>query len=253
VTTPDPRGAEDGGFESTSWTVVANAADPASPRARQALGELCRSYWYPLYVYVRRRGYSADRAEDLTQAFFTDLLARGSIGAADRSRGRFRTFLLAALEHFLANTHDRERRIKRGGGVMLLSIDARDAEDRYLREPAHGMTPERLYQRRWALTLLDRTLKRLEREMSAPRQRALFERLKPTLMGTPDGQSHADVGAALGLNEGAVRVAAHRLRKRYRALLHDEIAQTVADPGAVEEEINELFLALRPEAGAGSA
>jgi RNA polymerase sigma-70 factor (ECF subfamily) len=232
--------------------MVANAADPASPLARQALGELCRSYWYPLYAFVRRRGYSPDRAEDLTQAFFTELLARGSIRVADRSRGRFRTFLLGALGHFLANTHDWEHRLKRGGGVKFRSIDSRDAEDRYLREPAHEMTPERLFDRRWALTLLDRTLNRLEREMSDRRKRTLFEQLKPTLMGTTSDQSYAAVGAALGLTEGAVRVAAHRLRKRYRALLHDEIAQTVSDPGAVEEEINDLFLALRPEAGAGS-
>jgi RNA polymerase sigma-70 factor (ECF subfamily) len=231
--------------------MVANAGDPASPEARQALGELCRSYWYPLYAFVRRRGYSPDRAEDLTQAFFTDLLARGSIAAVDRSRGRFRTFLLAALEHFLANTQDWERRLKRGGGVKLLSIDSRDAEDRYLREPAHDMTPERLFERRWALTLLDRTLNRLGREMSAPSKRALFEQLKPTLTGALSDQSYAEVGAALGLTEGAVRVAAHRLRKRYRALLHDEIVHTVADPGTVEDEINDLFLALRSEAGAG--
>jgi RNA polymerase sigma-70 factor (ECF subfamily) len=238
-------------FESTRWTLIARATNPDSPLAQQALEELCRAYWYPLYAFIRRRGHPPDRAEDLTQSFFADILSRGSIGRADRSRGRFRTFLLGALNHFLANTRQRAGRAKWGGKVKHVSLDVRDAEDRYVHEPAHGLTPERLFERRWALTVLDRALERLEREMKSQGKRALFQHLKPSLTGDLDQLSHAEIGAALNMNEGAVRVAAHRVRKRYRELLRDEVAQTVDDPADIAEEIRELFVAVRFEGGPG--
>jgi RNA polymerase sigma-70 factor (ECF subfamily) len=232
-------------FETTSWSVIAKAADPTSPERKQALTELCQAYWYPLYAFVRRHGYPPDAAEDLTQGFFADLLSRSALQMADPARGRFRSFLLAALEHFLANQRKREKRRKRGGGVVHFSIDFRDAEGRYRREPAHFATPERLFMRRWALTLLDLVFQRLESEMGAQDRSQLFKSLKPALIGGPVEGGYAELGAAMGMTEGAARLAAHRLRQRFRTLLNEEITRTIADPGAVDEEINQLFLALR--------
>jgi RNA polymerase sigma-70 factor (ECF subfamily) len=237
----DPSAAR---FTSTSWTVVAQAREPNSPAARQALAALCQAYWYPMYAFVRRRGHSAHEAEDLTQGFFADLLARDSLKEVDPSRGKFRSFLLAALQHFLSNQRDRDQRLKRGGKLPHLSLDFHDAETRYQREPGHVETAERLFQRRWALTLLARVLEGLEREVNNENKGPLFERLKPTLMGESDTASYAQIGAELGMSAGAVKVAAHRLRKRFRALLQEEISRTLADPGDFQEEINELFLAL---------
>jgi RNA polymerase sigma-70 factor (ECF subfamily) len=231
-------------FTSTSWTVVAQAREPNSPEARQALAALCQAYWYPMYAFVRRRGHSAHEAEDLTQGFFADLLARDSLKEVDPSKGKFRSFLLAALQHFLSNQRDRDQRLKRGGKIPHLSLDFHEAENRYQREPGHVETPERLFQRRWALTLLARVLEELECEVNCEHKGPLFERLKPTLMGESDAASYAQIGTALGMSAGAVKVAAHRLRKRFRALLQEEISRTLADPGDFQEEINELFLAL---------
>jgi RNA polymerase sigma-70 factor (ECF subfamily) len=246
VTQPDPEVMADGAqFASTCWTIVANAADPGSPQVRQALAQLCQAYWYPLYAFVRWRGYPPEQAEDLTQEFFADLLSRGTLGAADPAKGRFRAFLLRSLENFLANHRVRERRFKRGGGVKHFSIDLCNAEGRYRLEPAHEATAERLFERSWALTLLDLVLDRLERTMSEQGKGDLFRRLKPTLAGGPEAVSYIEIGAALGMTDGAVRVAAHRLRKGYRTILNEEIARTIADPAEVDEEIKDLFLALR--------
>jgi RNA polymerase sigma-70 factor (ECF subfamily) len=240
----DPGDTEAARFATTRWTVVAHAKDQDTPEARQALADLCQAYWYPLYAFLRRRGHSPHEAEDLTQGFFTDLLARDSLKGVDPTKGKFRSFLLAALQNFLANRRDWDRRIKRGGKIPHLSLDFRDAERCYGREPAHEATPERLFDRRWALTLLEHVLERLEREVNRESKGPLFERLKPSLMGESDAASYAQIGAELGMTEGAVRVAAHRLRKRYRALLHEEIARTLADPGDFAQEIKDLFQAL---------
>jgi len=245
VSGSDPSSASDSGrFATTCWTIVVQAKDQRSPQAQQALAELCRAYWYPLYVFLRRRGYQPDQAEDLTQGFFADLLSRDFLKTVDPAKGRFRTFLLASLEHFLANRHDWERRVKRGGKVHHISIDLRGAEGRYLREPAHEATPERLFERRWTLTLLDHVLDRLECEMILKGKGGLFERLKPALMGAHDEATYALVGKDLGKTESAIRADAFRLRKRFRALIYEEIARTVADPSQVDDEINALFLTL---------
>ena len=245
VSGSDPSSTSDGGrFTTTCWTVIVQARDQGSPQAHQALAELCRAYWYPLYVFLRRRGYQPDQAEDLTQGFFADLLSRDFFKTVDPAKGRFRTFLLASLEHFLANRRDWERRVKRGGKVHHVSIDLRNAEGRYLREPAHEATPERLFERRWTLTLLDHVLDRLECEMILKGKGGLFERLKPALMGAHDEATYALVGKDLGKTESAIRVDACRLRKRFRALMYEEIARTVADPSQVDDEINALFLTL---------
>jgi RNA polymerase sigma-70 factor (ECF subfamily) len=231
-------------FATTHWSLIL-AARGSSPEARAALEELCRRYWYPLYAYIRRRGHTADAAQDLTQELFARLLERDDLAALDPARGRFRAFLLTACRHFLANEHDRARTLKRGGGRRILALDLGDADRRYAAEPGHEQTPERLFERRWALTLLDQVLRVLRQRYEAAGQADLFERLKGTLTGAADG-AYAEAAAALGMTEGAVKVAAHRLRQRYRALLRDEIAQTVADPDEVDDEVRTLFQALAP-------
>jgi RNA polymerase sigma-70 factor (ECF subfamily) len=241
---PDSPGPQTGRFHTTRWDDVLAARNPAAAGAREALAELCRAYWYPLYAYVRRKGYPREQAEDLTQGFFSDGLGRDFLRGADPARGRFRSFLLTCFENYLRNEHQRQMRVKRGGRVAIVSIDAGDAETRYRREPAHVATAERLYDRRWALTVLDRTLDRLEREMAERGKGPLYERLKPALLGDSDAVGYARVASELGMTEGAVKVAAHRLRERLGALIREEIAATVADPAAIDDEIRDLFSAL---------
>jgi RNA polymerase sigma-70 factor (ECF subfamily) len=212
--------------------------------AREALAELCASYWYPVYAFIRRQGHEPDEAQDLTQAFFAHLLEKGTLAAADPSRGRFRSFVRTACAHFLADERDRGRARKRGGDQIVLSIDARDAEGRYLREPAHNLTPERLFERTWVLTVLEHVLQRLGREYEKAGQAALFEQLKSVLTAGSYSVTYATFAARLGMTAGAVQVAAHRLRRRYRAILLDEIATTLDDPAGVEDEIQELFALL---------
>jgi RNA polymerase sigma-70 factor (ECF subfamily) len=223
--------------------MIVAARDGETAQAKAALAELCRAYWYPLYAYIRHQGHPADRAEDLTQEFFARLLEKDSLGMVDPEKGKFRSFLLAACRHFLANQHDHDRARKRGGGRRPLSIDFRDADGRYAHEPGHGETAERLFERRWALALLDQVLARLRGEYEAAGKGRLFECLKGRLTGDAGGP-HARTAAELGLSEGAVKVAVHRLRKRYRELLREEIAHTVDDPAQVEDEIRALFAAL---------
>jgi RNA polymerase sigma factor (sigma-70 family) len=233
---PDRSGSRAGRFHTTRWDDVLAARDPAAPWAREALAEFCRAYWYPLYAYVRRKGYPREQAEDLTQGFFSEGLARDFLRAADPARGRFRSFLLTAFENYVKNEHQRRKRVKRGGRVATVSIDAGDAaEDRYRREPADIATPERLYDRRWALTLLGRSLDRLERTMADRGNGTLFDGA---------AAAYAAVAAELGMTEGAVKVAAHRLRERLRGIIREEVAATVSDPAEIDEEIRDLFSAL---------
>jgi RNA polymerase sigma-70 factor (ECF subfamily) len=230
-------------FQTTRWSLVAAAGNGGSPAARQALGELYQSYWYPLYAYIRRRGHGPEAARDLTQEFFTRLLESEGLAAVDRGRGRFRSFLLAACQHFLANEHDRAVALKRGGGRPVLPLDFGDADARYQREPAHEATPERLFERRWALALLASVLDRLSAEYQSANKGPVFEVLKTYLTGDR-GQSYGEAARVLGMTEGAVKVAVHRLRARYREVLRDEIGQTLDDPAAVDDEIRALFAAL---------
>jgi RNA polymerase sigma-70 factor (ECF subfamily) len=233
-------------FASTHWSVVVAARRRSSPESREALATLCRAYWYPLYAFVRRQGYSAADAQDLTQGFFARLLQKQFLAAVEREKGKFRSFLLAAMKHFLANERDRARAQKRGGGaiVSLETLDFETAESRYRREPAHNVTAERIFERRWALTLLDRVLDRLVAEYAVAGKALLFEQLKDCLTAPDSARSYAELAATLAMTEGAVKVAVHRLRRRYRELLRDEIAQTVADPREVDDEIRQLFAAL---------
>ncbi len=240
---PKPAGQ----FATTHWSVVLAAGDVASPGSRRALAALCEAYWFPLYAFARRLGRQPDDASDLTQAFFARLLEKGYLRAADPSRGRFRSFLLAAFKHFLAREHDRATALKRGGGKHPISLDLASAEGRYRLEPASGLTPERAYERRWALTLLDRVIGRLRDESAASGKGGLFDRLKVFLTGESDSPTHRQVAAELGMTEGAVKVAVHRLRRRFRELVLDEIGRTVDGPAEVEDELRHLFEALRPE------
>jgi RNA polymerase sigma-70 factor (ECF subfamily) len=231
-------------FPTTHWSQVVAAGDRAAPEARDALAELCRAYWYPLYAFIRRKGHGPDDAQDLAQDFFATLLVNNTLAAADRDKGRFRSFLMAACAHYLSNRRDRCKAVKRGGGRVFVPIDGRDAEGRYGHEPAHELTAERLFERRWALTLLERVLGALETEMVAAGKARLFAALRPALAGQTDTATYRTLAAELGLSPGALKVAAHRLRSRYRELLREEVAATVADPTEVEEEIAALLAVL---------
>jgi RNA polymerase sigma factor (sigma-70 family) len=230
-------------FVTTRWTVVLAAGRKSSPQSDQALEELCRAYWYPLYAYVRRHGHSREEAEDLTQAFFARFLEKNYLEGLSRERGRFRAFLLASLKHFLANEWDRANRQKRGGQATLLSLDWESAETHYHLEPADMLSPDRLYDRAWAVALLEKVINRLRQECEAAGQGALFEQARTFLTLDKGAIPYSEAAAALGMEAGAVRVAVHRLRRRYRELLREEIAQTLSEPGQVEEEMRALFSA----------
>ena len=230
-------------FATTHWTVVLAAGRRSTPQSDRALEELCRTYWYPLYAYVRRQGHSKEDAEDLTQGFFARFLERNYLEGLSSEKGRFRAFLLAALKHFLANEYDRAGRQKRGGGVPALSLNWQDAEARYRIDPADQLSPDRLYDRAWAMTLLEQVIARLREECAAEGKAAAFDQLKPFLMFGKGDIPYAQAAASLCMNEGAARVAVHRLRGRYRELLRLEIAQTLSDPADLDEELRALFLA----------
>lgn len=231
-------------FATTRWSLVRLAARNDTTRAQRALSSLCEAYWYPLYAYVRRQGHSPHDAQDLTQEFFARLLESNSLAKLDRERGRFRAWLLASLKHFLANEWDRARAAKRGGGLHLVSLDEATAEERYKLEPADELSADRIFERRWAMMLLDTVLGALEREYAAGGKSALFDKLKPCLAGSRESQPYAELARELGMSEGAVKVAVHRFRQRYRELLRVEIAHTVSSPEEVDEEIRYLFSVL---------
>src|SRR3974377_342787 len=229
-------------FPTTRWTLVAAAGDPDRTEARSALASLCENYWYPLYAYLRRRGYPADQAQDLTQEFFTRVLEGGYLDHADPEKGRFRAFLLTSLKYFVADEEDRNRAQKRGGGA-LLPLEFSSGEERYQREPAHDETPDRIFERRWALSGLDRVVEKLRDEFVRHGRPEHFERLKVFLLGHSDAP-YAALAHETKTSEGALKVAIHRLRKRYRELFRQEIADTVADPAEVESELRFLAAVL---------
>ena len=213
-------------------------------RAHAALANLCQTYWYPLYAYVRRRGHSPEDAQDLTQAFFARLLERNWVGQADQQKGRFRSFLLSTMNHFLADEWDKARAQKRGGGILPVPLQFDTAETRYGHEPADNVTPEQNYERRWALTLLDKVLQRLRSEYEQEGKAELFAALHPCLVGDRTAQPYAELAVTLGVSEGAVKSAVHRLRQRYREVIRAEIGETVAQESEVEDELREVFRAL---------
>jgi RNA polymerase sigma-70 factor (ECF subfamily) len=242
-TTEGPLTTARPNFAATRWSVVLAARQTeASAQSREALETLCRGYWQPLYAFVRRQGHSPQDAQDLTQEFFALLLDKQFLNAVDRHKGKFRSFLLAALKHFLANEWDKMRAQKRGGGKTAVSIDAAAAETSCAQALATHESADRLYDRRWALTLLERTMARLEREHQS-KARA-FELLRPTLVGDRNSIPYTQIARELDSTEGAVKVAVHRLRQRYREILREEIGDTVASKSEVEEELRYLFSAL---------
>jgi RNA polymerase sigma-70 factor (ECF subfamily) len=234
----------DAEFRTTHWSAVLAARDKSSPQAEAALAELCQTYWYPLYAYIRRRGNNPNDAEDLTQGFFARLLEKNYIGDVKPGVGRFRSFLLASLKHFLANEWDRAQTSKRGGGKVIVSLDEADAEARYQFEPVENVTLETLYEQRWALTVLERVLARLRTEFVATEKAELFDRLKIFLSTDQPDCSYAEIATRTGLKEGTVKVAVHRLRRRYGELLRAEIGNTVNDPHEVEDEVRHLISVL---------
>jgi RNA polymerase sigma factor (sigma-70 family) len=231
-------------FVTTRWSVVLAAGRSDTTRSRDALARLCQTYWYPLYAYARRRGYSAHDAQDLTQEFFARLLEKQSLAAADPERGRFRSFILAAMNNFLAQEWEKARAKKRGGGVELISLDLAQAEQRYDLEPATSETPDKDFDKKWALALLESVMVQLECEYVRESKAELFTALKQTLTGSRESQPYAELAVTLGMNEGAIKVVVHRLRKRYRELLQDEIANTVSSTEEIKEEMRHLFAAL---------
>jgi RNA polymerase sigma-70 factor (ECF subfamily) len=228
-------------FATTHWTVVLAAGKRHSPQAAVALEELCRTYWFPLYAYVRRRGHTKEDAEDLTQTFFARFLEKNYLEGLSAERGRFRAFLLASLKHFLANEWDKSRRQKRGGGVTPLSLDWQTADTQFQIAATAEPSPDKAFDREWALALLAKVIERLRAECEADGREKQFAELKIFLSAGKGALSHATAAKTLGMDEGAVRVAVHRLRKRYRQLLRDEIAQTLADSADVDEEMRALF------------
>ncbi|HKD04559.1 MAG TPA: sigma-70 family RNA polymerase sigma factor [Bryobacteraceae bacterium] len=226
-------------FPTTRWTLVIAASDSHRKEARSALVSLCEAYWYPLYAFLRRRGHPAEQAQDLTQEFFMRVLEGRYLDRADPQKGRFRSFILTSLKFFVSDEEDRDRAQKRGGGVVL-PLELSSGEGRYQREPAHDETPERIFERRWALSVIDRVVDRLRAEFVQHSRPEHFERLKVFLLGRSDAP-YAALAREMNISEGALKVAIHRLRKRYRELFRQEIADTVADPAEVESELRFLL------------
>jgi RNA polymerase sigma-70 factor (ECF subfamily) len=237
-------------FPDTRWSLVSGVREGRADagdieRAERALSELCQLYWFPLYVFVRRRGYSAHDAEDLTQGFLVRLIERGDFGSADREKGRLRSYLLGAMKNYLSERHKYETAQKRGGKAQTISIDGAEAEERYALEPREEETPETQFEKRWALTVLENILGRLRAEYESSGKSEQFEALQPMLAWGGQEGGHADAAAKLGISENNVRVSLHRLRKRYGELMREEIADTVAAEGEVDEELNYLMSVLR--------
>ena len=236
---PPPRSS----FSATHWTLVLVAGSDASG-AHQAIAELCERYWEPIYAFARRSGMSPEDAEDAVQGLFADLLERSAFQQVDRAKGKFRSFLLAAFKNFASHERERMHAQKRGGGIAPIALDAHEAEARFALDPADDLSPDKLYDRRWARVLLDRAQKRLAGQYAASEQAALFEHLRPVLGASRARVDYATMSAALGMSEGALKVAAHRLRERYRSVLREEVASTVASAADIDLELRHLIEAL---------
>ena len=233
-------------FVTTHWSLVLSARDQDSPKSSEALEALCRTYWFPLYAFVRRQGRNPHDAQDLTQEFFARLLEKEYLKSATQEKGRFRTFLLVALKRFLANEWDRQHAQKRGGATLIVPIDPELAESRFMAGPAQELQPDLLFDRQWALTLLDRTMARLRDEYLATGRAKLFELLRGCLAKDESALPYSEIASRLNLTEPAVKMAVQRLRARYREILRNEIADTVAGPQEIEEEIRHLFSTFGP-------
>ncbi len=241
--TPIEVSRQTASFATTRWSVLLAATDPGAPDSHAALERLCRTYWYPLYAFVRRQGRSAEDAQDLTQSFFERLLESDYLRTVDRSKGKFRSFLLATLDHFLTREWAKAQRLKRGGGATFLSFDALAAEERYQFEPEDPFSPDQVFDRRWAMTVLDLVMTKLRQECAALGKEALFDAVRPSLSAAR-GEGHAAAARKLNMTEGAVNVAVHRLRHRFGELVRAEIGKTVGSQSDLDEELKHLFSAL---------
>ncbi len=228
-------------FRTTHWSVVLAAGDQTDPQAKEALARLCQTYWFPIYAFIRKRGHPPEQAQDLTQEFFAKFLEKNSVAKATRERGRFRSFLMTSVENFLRNEHDRNQTEKRGGGRLPVSLDEQDAEQRYLEQPADSTDPAKAFEQRWAATVLQTVVNRLRAEYQASGRSALFEALQSHLWGEAGLLSYPDLAAQFAMTIANVKTTAHRLRQRYREILREEIAQTVSQPGEIDEEIRYLM------------
>jgi RNA polymerase sigma-70 factor (ECF subfamily) len=237
----DPSGRV---FATTHWSVVLAAKTGSSPTSDEAMEKLCRAYWPPLYAYIRREGHGATEAQDLTQEFFARLLAKDYLQHLRHQEGKFRSFLLTFLKHFLSDQRDKAGAQKRGGGKTFVSLDETSAEERFLAAPLNGLSPDQIFERRWAQTVMERALNRLREEYAAGGKAVLFDELKDIQPGVHGESSYAEIGARLGLAEGTIASAVHRLRKRHREIVREEIAQTVARPEEIDEEIRNLLAVL---------
>lgn len=233
-------------FPPTSWSQVIAARDGHSTESRQALDSLCRAYWYPLYAFVRLQGHDPEASRDLTQAYFVELLEKGYLQDVDPSLGRFRSFLMVSVKHFLSKERDKAKTVKRGGATSVISFDAADAEVRYRSEPSVELTPEVIFERRWAQTVLHRALGKLRDELSEAGKEDHYRALRPSLVGEEPRMPYRQAAEELGISEGAVRAHVHRLRKRFGELLRQEIAETIADPEDVDDELRHLLGAITP-------
>jgi RNA polymerase sigma-70 factor (ECF subfamily) len=231
-------------FDTTHWSLVLAAGQKARPESRDAIATLCEVYWYPIYAFLRRRGRNAEEAGDLTQSFFARLLDKELLGRADPARGRFRSYLLKSLQNFVSNEDEQARALKRGGGDLPIALDVENAEGRYRLEPSHEITPECLFERRWALALLDRILVRLRQQSVHGKDGREFDRLKVFLGGALPDDSYAAAGGELGMTEANVKVMVHRMRASYRQLLREEIGRTVESPAQIDDELKHLFQAV---------
>ena len=231
-------------FSTTRWSIVLAAGKGAGDVAAAALSKLCEMYWHPLYCYVRRQGCNITEAEDLTQEFFARLLSKNYLGDLGPSQGKFRAYLLAAIKHFLSDERDRNRAGKRGGKIRVISLDAQAAELRYISEPVDGLTPEKIFEKQWALAILERAFDRLEKEFADSGKQRLFDLLKPVLTQNEDARSYREISTALNVSEGSAKMAATRMRRRYQELLKDEVAGTVSNQGDAESEFQFLISAL---------
>jgi len=233
-------------FMSTRWSIILKAQGDDSFIAAESLSELCRCYWYPLYAYVRRCGVTPEDAQDLTQGFFCSFFEKDWVNAVDQSRGRFRSFLLASIKNYMANQWQKQRAAKRGGGSSIFSIDFEDGEGRYINEPYHDLTPDKLFDRSWTLTLLDSALNELKKDYAAKGNSELFEAIKDRLASATGNTPYSVLAERLDMKESAIKTAVHRLRARYRELIRDLVDQTVADNSDIDNEIQEIFLSLSP-------
>ena len=231
-------------FATTHWTVVLAAGQSSSVQQKQALEILCQSYWFPLYAFLRRKGYDNHQAEDYTQGFFAHILEKHGLQRADPRYGKFRSFLMIRLKGFLSDERDRSQALKRGGGKKILPLNFQNAEGQYTLEPADRLSPEKLFEKSWAMTVLERTMDRLEADMTQKNRHKLFEHLKVYLTTDKDVIPYQSMADELDMTEGTIRVAVHRLRRQYRKLLRDEVAQTVGDEEKLDEEMGCLFAAL---------